>query len=53
MATWKSDSRQLTVEAADLEAIDGVGIADVVLHKACLVSRDATRLRNQFDASPS
>ena len=38
--------------SADLEAMDGVGVADVVLHQACLVSWDGGRVRDQLDAPP-
>ena len=40
------------LKSAYLEAIDGVGVADVVLHQASLVSLDAGGLWNQLDPPP-
>ena len=37
----------------DLEAVDGVWVADVVLHQAGLLLRDATGVWHQLDAPPS
>ncbi len=37
----------------DLEAVDGVWVADVVLHQAGLLLGDATGVWHQLDAPPS
>ena len=37
---------------SDLESVDGVWIADIVLQEAGLVSWDASRIRHKLDAPP-
>ena len=37
----------------DLEAVDGVWVANVVLHQASFPWGDATGVRHQLDTSPS
>lgn len=43
----------MQLDGANLEAVDGVGVTNVVLHQACLVSRDCAGIRNQLDPPSS
>ena len=49
---WQGRAGLLQV-VGDLEAIDGVWVADVVLHQAGFVWGDATGVWHQLDAPPS
>ena len=54
MLQRKGRTRQNVNELiSDLEPIDGVGIADVMLHQTILVCWDGAGVRHQLDSPPS